>query len=366
MPWNWQLPGWPRFFYGKDRFVELEKKFLLGIGSDTAFLKNLNETDSTEFIVEILTTEGVDSSKIEGEVLDRQSLQSSIKKHFGLKEEKKREGKKEARVAKLLTSVYRSFDQPLTHEMLFMWHKALFEGSFEIDDIGKYRTHEEPMRIVSNRFGDYKIYFEAPPSQAVPKEMEKFLRWFNTSRGTESILVRAAIAHLYFESIHPFEDGNGRMGRVLVEKVFSQEVGSPVLIALSKILERQRTEYYKQLGRCNRSLDADEWVLYFANRALEAQSDASSHLLFLMEKSRVMNSLKGKINSRQEKVLLRMFAEGPSGFAGGLSAENYLAITKTSRATASRDLADLVQKRALKKTGELRHTRYWLIPQILC
>lgn len=360
MRWNWQLPEWPRFKCKKEHLSDMEKKFLLSAGSDSAFLKNLNEADSNEFIVEVLTTEGLDSSRIEGEILDRQSLQSSIKKHFGLKEKKRKEGKKEARVAKLLTDVYRTYDQPLTHQMLFDWHQILFDNDSEIDDVGKYRTHKEPMRIVSNRYGDAQIYFEAPPSEVVFVEMEEFLKWFNESDGSEPVLVRAAIAHLYFENIHPFEDGNGRIGRILVEKVFSQGVGRPVLIALSNSLEKHRKEYYKQLGKCNRSLDANNWVHYFAEMALEAQSEASVHLLFLIKKSKLMRSLEGQINSRQEKVLLRIFAEGPSGFSGGLSAENYIAITKTSRATATRDLADLVDKGVLKKTGEFRHTRYWL------
>lgn len=342
MPWNWQLPDWPQFSYDVNRFIDSEKKFLLEAGKSLAILKNLGEDDSTEFIVEVLTTEGLDSSKIEGELLDRQSLQSSIKKFFGLKEDKKRERKQEARIAKLLGSVYRSFERPLTHEMLCKWHELLFKGAAEIDGVGKYRAHGESMQIVSNRYGDYKVYFEAPPSKRVFQEMDRFIKWVNSSRGGLPLLVRAAVAHVYFESIHPFEDGNGRLGRVLVDKIFSEEIGSPVLIALSKVLERHRPEYYKQLGRCNHSLDADEWILYFAKMTLEAQSESSLHLHFLIEKSKLMNFLDGKINPRQEKVLLRMFAEGPAGFKGGLSAENYIAISKTSRATATRDLADLV------------------------
>lgn len=360
MSWNWQLPGWPRFRCDKNQLADLEKRFLLGIGSDSAYLKNLSEVDSSQFIVEILVAEGLDSSKIEGELLDRQSLQSSIKRHFGLKEGREKERKKEARVAKLLTDVYRTFEEPLTHEMLFKWHEILFKGSSEIGCIGRYRVHAEPMQIVSNKYGDTKVYFEAPPSKRVPQEMDNFIKWFNDSRRSEPILVRAALAHLYFENIHPFEDGNGRIGRLLVEKVFSQGVDRPVLIALSKSLEKHRKEYYLELGKCNRSLDANEWVRYFAKIAIEAQSDASLHLSFLMQKSKMMHSLEGKINARQEKVLVRMFAEGPSGFKGGLSAENYRAITKTSRATATRDLADLVKIGALIKVGERRHTRYSL------
>lgn len=175
-----------------------------------------------------------------------------------------------------------------------------------------------------------------------------------------SFLERAAIAHVYFESIHPFEDGNGRIGRVLVEKVLSQGVGRPVLIAVSKMLEKRKKEYYAELEQCNRTLDVQHWLEFFSSVILQAHEESMGLLRFLIQKSKLLNALSNQINPRQMKVLLRMFAEGPGGFQGGLSAEKYITITKTTRATATRDLTDLVAKGALIKTGELRHTRYWL------
>ena len=360
MSWNWELPDWPQFHYDFDRIAQLEKQFLLGVGSASAFLKSLGKQDRNRFIVEILSSEGIESSRIEGEILDRESLQSSIKKHFGLDTTLKKETKKESQVAKLLVNVYETFDMPLTHEMLWQWHSMLFDDQSYIADRGKYRTHTEPMQIVSNRSGSPRIFFEAPPSDKVQDEMAAFIDWFNHSSAFESILGRAAIAHIYFESIHPFEDGNGRIGRVLIEKIFSQGVGRSVLIAISKVLEKRRKEYYLELEKCNRTLKVQGWVEFFAETALQAQEESVNLLYFLIEKSKMLTTLSGQVNKRQEKVLLRIFAEGPYGFKGGLSAENYIAITQTSRATATRDLTDLVQKGALVKTGELRHTRYWL------
>ncbi|HEX4840403.1 MAG TPA: Fic family protein, partial [Rhabdochlamydiaceae bacterium] len=203
------------------------------------------------------------------------------------------------------------------------------------------------------------IFYEAPPSKIVHREMSDFIDWFNTSASLP-ILVRASIAHLYFESIHPFEDGNGRIGRILVEKVLSQGIERPVLIAVSKVLEKRRKEYYAALERCNHTLEVNHWLEFFADVILQAQAETMQLLNFLIEKAKMLLSLAGKINTRQEKVLLRMFAEGPSGFRGGLSAEKYIAIAKTSRATATRDLQELVHLGALIKTGELRHTRYQL------
>jgi Fic family protein len=216
------------------------------------------------------------------------------------------------------------------------------------------------MQIVSHHYAFPRVFFEAPPSAKVPHEMKMFVDWFNAASLSGTILGRAAVAHVYFESIHPFEDGNGRIGRILVEKILSQGIGRPVLIAVSKVLEKRKKEYYSALEECNRTLKIQHWVEFFADVVLEGQEESMNLLFFLIEKSKMLAALSGQINPRQEKALLRMFAEGLDGFKGGLSAENYIAITKTSRATATRDLTDLVQKGALIKTGELRHTRYWL------
>jgi Fic family protein len=360
MPWNWELPDWPKFKYDPDRLSQMERQFLLGMGSAFAYLKTIDQHEYYRFIVEILSLEGLESSRIEGEILDRESLQSSIQRHFGIDTAKKRGADKESRMAHLLCDVYETFDKPLTHEMLCRWHSILFKGSSTIDDCGKYRTHPEPMQIVSNQYGSPKVFFEAPSSAKIFDEMTAFVDWFNASNASGSILGRAAIAHVYFESIHPFEDGNGRIGRVLSEKILSQEIGRPTLIAISKMLEKRKKEYYSALEKCNQSLDAQHWVEFFSSVILQAHEESIRLLYFLIEKSKMLTTLSGEINPRQMKVLLRMFEEGPSGFKGGLSADNYISITKTSRATATRDLSDLVEKGALVKTGELRHTRYSL------
>lgn len=357
MLWNWQLPDWPKFTYDSERIMQYERKFLLESGGSQAFLKNISNDEKNQFVVEILSLEGLESSKIEGETLERSSLQSSIRQLFGLNGGTKKKSNKEVGMAELLCSVYNTYDAPLTHEMLWEWHSMLF-----LEDCGKYRTHLEPMQIVSGRFDSRKVFFEAPHSKIILDEMSKYINWYNSSSTStsEPILSRAAVAHVYFESIHPFEDGNGRIGRILVEKALSQGIGQPILIAVSKFIEKHKKEYYAELGKCNRTLNIQHWVEFFAELVLQAQNDSMKLLHFLIIKSKMLSALSGKINPRQEKILLRMFAEGIEGFSGGLSAENYIAITKASRATTTRDLADLIEKGALIKTGELRHTRYWL------
>lgn len=365
MTWNWQLPDWPRFSYHPDRIAEQEKQFLLGIGSSFALIKKMVAQEQKQFIVEILSREGQESSRIEGEILDRESLQSSIKKHFGLTVSIKGKRLKEAGMAELLCDVYESFQQPLTHEMLWNWHALLFKDDSVSFERGAYRSHAEPMQIVSHCMDVSRVFFEAPPSKQIAHEMDQYIHWFNSTTKHHPILGRAAIAHVYFESIHPFEDGNGRIGRVLIEKCLSQGLGQSVLIAVSHVLERRKKDYYTALEACNRTLDITHWVEFFARSVLEAQQESLQLLHFILEKSALLSKLTGQINERQEKVLLRLFAEGPQGFKGGLSAEKYIAITKASRATATRDLAELVELGALRKTGELRHTRYWLNLTIL-
>lgn len=360
MPWNRELPLWPRFTYHPENIIPQERQFLLNVGRECAFLKSINEEEYNQFVIEILSSEGIESSRIEGELLDRESLQSSIKKHFGLKSFQKRNSYKEQGMADLLFTVYESFNRPLTHEMLWEWHSKLLSDPSSTIESGKYRTHIEPMQIISHRYDAPKVFFEAPPSAKVFDEMSQFIDWFNIKSESEPILGRAAIAHIYFESIHPFEDGNGRIGRLLIEKVLSQGVEKAVLLAVSQILEKRKKEYYAALETGNRALEVSYWVEFFANVVLQAQVESMGLLYFLINKSKLLTALSGQLNSRQEKALLRMFAEGKDGFKGGLSADNYMAITKASRATATRDLADLVEKGGLKKNGELRHTRYWL------
>jgi Fic family protein len=173
-------------------------------------------------------------------------------------------------------------------------------------------------------------------------------------------LTRAGMGHLRFESIHPFEDGNGRLGRALAEKSLAQGIGQPSLIALSYKIERDRKAYYDQLEQHQRTLDITAWLVWFAETVLAAQAVTLERVAFFIAKARFYEQHRSGLNDRQAKAIERMFREGPAGFKGGLSAENYISITGTSSATATRDLHNLMEKGALTRTGERRHTRYWL------
>jgi Fic family protein len=247
---------------------------------------------------------------------------------------------------------------------MFAWHTMLMRGERRIETVGNYRSRAKRMRVVSNRLHDPVVHFEAPPSSQMNKEMDTFVTWFNdTSPGGVRplpALTRAGIAHLYFVSIHPFEDGNGRIGRALAEKSLAQNLGQPTLIALAYTIERDRKAYYAALQRNSRDIEITDWLVWFAEAILEAQRTTLRRVDFYIAKAKLYEQLYGKLNERQEKVLARMFSEGIDGFKGGLSADNYITITKTSRATATRDLQELLAMGALMKTGELRYTRYHL------
>lgn len=216
------------------------------------------------------------------------------------------------------------------------------------------------MQIVSGPIHDPKVHFEAPPANRVPGEMKRFLKWFNGSLGQIPALTRSSLAHLYFESIHPFEDGNGRIGRAISELSLSQSIGKPVLLALSQTIRRHQRVYYEKLASGSHGLGVEEWIAFFSAIVLEAQGRAGRQIEFLLHKTRFFDRYRGNLNARQEKVLLRMFEAGIDGFTGGLSAGNYARIAKTSAATATRDLNDLVDRSALSKTGERKYARYHL------
>lgn len=364
MKWNWQLESWPNFTWDSDKLVVYEQSFTENAGIIIGSSQHISQEGKQNLFIDLMCTDALDSSEIEGEHLNRDSVQSSIKKELGLSAEAPRASLAERGIAKMMVNLYQTISSPLTHQVLFEWHQFLMGNSHHLEDVGQYRSHEEAMQIVSGPDYDRKTHFEAPPSKCVPAEMEQFINWFERSSpaGSASLptLTRAGIAHLWFESIHPFEDGNGRIGRAIAEKALSQGFSKPVMTVLAKILLKKRKEYYQQLGLASKTLDLTSWLLWFANIALEAQQSTYMYIDFIIKKSVILREAEGKINPRQEKVLLRLFHAGPEGFVGGLSAKNYMSITGATIATTTRDLNDLVKKNILKRTGELKATRYFL------
>lgn len=365
MRYNWQQKDWPNFTCDLSGLEESLFRFAETQGQLKGLFKALPEESREQSVIDIMVAEAIKTSAIEGEYISHEDVLSSIRNNLGVNRFPENIRDKRAKgVAQLMVDVRESFAEALSETMLFDWHRTVMEPYANIRK-GQWRSGSEPMRIVSEAIGKEVIHFEAPPSERVPEEMKRFIRWFNETGPAQprAILhapVRSAIAHVYFESIHPFEDGNGRIGRALSEKALSQGAGSPVLLSLSKAIEPARKEYYEALKAAQRSNEITAWVRYFVKTVLEAQRMASEQISFTVAKIRFFDQFSSRLNPRQEKVLNRMFEAGPGGFEGGMSAKKYQSIARTSKATATRDLQDLVRIGALAVRGGGRRTWYEL------
>lgn len=364
MTYNWQLKDWPNFTYElsgpceKNLFAFAERT-----GRVSGLIEGLTESTKMETVIEMMVSEAVKTSEIEGEYISRKDVKSSIRNNLGLSAPKEQVNDKRAEgAAALMIAVRDHYREPLTEDMLLHWHETLMVGDKRIKK-GAWRTHEDPMQIVSGPIGKEKVHYEAPPSDRVPKEMEAFIAWFNdTAPGGKNEInkppVRSALAHVYFESIHPFEDGNGRIGRAISEKALSQGAGRPILLSLSASIEADRNAYYDALNAVQYALDATAWIDYFVQTCLDAQIQAEEKINFTLKKTKLFDRFEKDMNERQLKVVRRMLEDGPDSFEGGMSAKKYMAITKTSKPTATRDLQDLAKMGVIVPEGGGRSTRY--------
>ncbi len=365
MIYNWQQQDWPHFRYDLGGIEDLLFTYSERIGHITGQLEVLPERLQSEAVIETIVIEAMKTSEIEGEHLSREDVMSSVRNQLGLNPEiiSVRDQRAQG-ISELMLSVRQSYSSKLSQKMLFNWHGMLMKGNSHIR-AGAWRTGSDPMQVISGAVGKEKVHFEAPPADQVPAEMKTFIRWFNESHPTGKSpikrgLIRSAIAHLYFESIHPFEDGNGRIGRAISEMALSHEIGRPLPLSLSRTIERHRNAYYTALKKAQHSNEISCWLDYFVNMVLVAQTEAKQQVDFILRKAKFFDRMESLLNPRQLKVVRRMLDEGPAGFEGGMSARKYVALTKTTKATATRDLQDLVKKQAFKVTGAGRSTRYQL------
>ncbi|EGF94119.1 Fic family protein [Brevundimonas diminuta] len=364
MMWNWKQDAWPEFSWDQHRLTRAEALFAEGAGVVIGASKHLSVEERNSLTIELMSHEAVDTSAIEGEPLDRDSVQSSIRRHLGLQTDHRRASPAEAGIAEMMVDLYERSAAPLTEGVLFHWHRLITNGRTDLKDIGRYRTHVDPMQIVSGPLHAPKVHFEAPPSDEVANEMARFWQWLERSgpAGDAALpaVTRAGLAHLWFESIHPFEDGNGRVGRAVSEKILAQSLSAPAITGMASTLLKHRKAYYAELERAHRELEITDWLLWFAAKAIEAQQHTLRQVEFVLEKARLLDRVSSQLNERQERALLRLFAAGADGFLGGMSAANYMKITTAPPATATRDLAALASMGAVRRTGENKSTRYHL------
>ncbi len=360
MKWIWEHKDWPYFSYDESRFSKYEIEFHRNAGLIIGSLSGISNDEIDDLRVTILSDEALDTSRIEGEILDRDSVQSSIRKNLGLQTDGRRAKPGEAGISQMLVDLYKTYNDALSHDKLFAWHAMIANGRTDLEVVGGYRRHADPMQIVSGHLYRPKVFYEAPPSNRIAEEMEAFIKWYNKA-AEEGIptIIHAGIAHLYFELIHPFEDGNGRVGRAIAEKSLAMAAKLPLLTSLSRVIEQDKKAYYQALEKANNSLDINDWLEHFASKVLEAQKYVQGIITFVIAKAKFLQRFDPEVNERQKKVIMRLLKAGLDGFKGGLSAENYISITQTSRATATRDLQELVEMGALKKEGQLKYTRYF-------
>ena len=363
MNYNWQQKDWTQFSYDIEELEDKLYVFAQKTGLVQGITKGLSKTSHIQTTINVLVSEAIKTSEIEGEYLSRKDVMSSVRNN--LKINSSLENVKDVKakgIGELVTSVQNTFKETLTKEMLFDWHRKLLQHD-KIIKVGEWRTHKEPMQVISGAMGREKIHFEAPPSKDLSKEMEQFINWFNDSapKGKKAIkhaAIRAAIAHLYFESIHPFEDGNGRIGRAIAEKALLQTIDSPLLISLSTSIEKEKNKYYESLEIGQRNNQITSWLHYFIDVILDALNLSEAIIDFTLKKTILFDIFKSKLNDRQLKVIKRMLEEGLDGFEGGITAKKYIGITKTSKATATRDLQNLLEMGVLKLLGKGRNTSY--------
>lgn len=366
--YNWQLPDWPNFQYNLeplyDRLLSISEKSGLINGKIAHLEKNLQ----TEAYINLLVEEAIKTSEIEGGYINRPDVRSSIKNKLGINQKILPVQDIRAHgVVEMMLEARNTFNEPLTDIVLFDWHLMLLSANTNPHlKIATWRAHDAPMQIVSGHYGRQLVHYEAPPSQVIPKEMDRFIQWFNDSapNGANPIQfspIRAAIAHLYIESIHPFEDGNGRIGRAIAEKALSQGSGYPIFFSLSASIEVDKKSYYTALQKASKTNNITEWIEYFINIIFEAQLEVEKQINFILKKSRFFDQYTNTLNFRQLKVIKRMLISGENGFEGGMSAKKYMKIADTSKATATRDLQELTALGIFIPIGEGRNTRYELI-----
>lgn len=374
--WIWQHPAWPRFTWQADKLAPLLREVTLAQGALLGRAQGSEPELRSNFTLDALLQNIIDSSAIEGETLNVGSVRSSLARRLGLSDgdtappEARSEG-----FAQIMWDATVKLDTPLTEARLLQWHAWLFAG----DDgflgrkirIGEWRG-PDTMQVVSGRVDRPVVHFEAPPREGLETRIAEFIAWFNASRSEAALdpLLRAAVAHFWFVTLHPFDDGNGRLTRALTDLALAQgERRSIRFYAMSAAILAERKAYYAQLETAQKMraaedpLDLTPWMAWFLRILLTAIENASTQIDRVLAKGRFWREPRAQgLSAEQVKVLNRLLdgdQPGSGGFEAGINASQYQAVAKVSKATATRHLADLVARGCLVKLpGGGRSTRY--------
>ena len=352
MNFIWQQKGWPNATVDRTALKDELYAFKAALSRARKFLRRPQDPEA---VARALAQEAVKTSAIEGVNVDESVVMSSICKVLGVAYVPKGFAKdvRAEGVAQMVLAVRRDWNKPLTESLLKRWHKALLSGREDKIVIGDFRNHAEPMRIIRRRAdGTVEIRYEAPPSEQVPNEIRTFLKmWRDPVEKPVDVALKAAMLHLHFESIHPFEDGNGRVGRAIVAKTLAEGLGLPFVLPVSTVIARHRVAYYDELNEASRSLDWTNWAAFFIPVLTETIEGFVAAVKFIAAKRAYLAKYEAVFSERAKKVILRMFEDGEEGVKAGLSASKWVRMAKVSKPTATRDLADLVAAGAIVREG---------------
>lgn len=343
----WQYPEWPSFTWNDSRLIALLSEVRNLEGKIQGMMGGLGFDVQSMTALNVMTEDVLRSNEIEGVILNSDKVRSSIAKHLGIdtaglpQPDRYTEG-----VVQIMMDAVTNCNKPLTPERLFNWHAALFptgrSGMYPIT-VGAYRTGGEPMQIVSGAMGKEKVHYEAPPSDVVPDMMTDFLRWINSDNTVTDPVLKAAVAHLWFVAIHPFDDGNGRLTRTITDMQLAKADGFHLrFYSMSAEILREKKTYYEILEHTtSNSTDITEWLEWFLNTMKSSILRAEETVKRVVSKSSFWQRHREiPMNERQVKVVNMIW----DGFTGKLTSSKWAKITKTSQATALRDITDLIEK----------------------
>ncbi|MGM9868912.1 MAG: Fic family protein [Sodaliphilus sp.] len=361
----WQHPDWLQFRYDESQLVPLLEEVHRLRGELLGCMKMLGLEAQNDAQVEMLTSEIVNSSQIEGEMLNRDSVRSSVARQLGINgyDGPSFGGRNVEGVVQVMLDATVRYATPLSAERLFRWHASLFPtgfsgGGYRIR-VGAWREGEAPMQVVSGAFGHETVHYEAPPSNEVPTMMDQFIAWLNAAQSIDPI-VKAAIAHFWFVSIHPFDDGNGRLCRAITEWLLSKADATPRrYYSLSAEILRHRNLYYRHLESAQKGdSNLTEWILWFVRTIRDALVNALQKIECIIHKVHFWDAFRHvEINERQRKIINRML----DGFEGRMQASRWSRICHCSRFTAIRDINDLISKGIMHKSEQSGRSTHYLL-----
>ena len=351
----WQYPEWPSFTWNDSRLIALLSEVRNLEGKIQGMMGGLGFDVQSMTALNVMTEDVLRSNEIEGVILNSDKVRSSIARHLGIdtaglpQPDHYTEG-----VVQIMMDAVTNCNKPLTPERLFNWHAALFptgrSGMYPIT-VGAYRTGGEPMQIVSGAMGKEKVHYEAPPSDVVPDMMTDFLTWINSDNTVTDPVLKAAVAHLWFVAIHPFDDGNGRLTRTITDMQLAKADGFPLrFYSMSAEILREKKAYYEILEHTtSNSTDITEWLEWFLNTMKSSILRAKETVKRVVSKSSFWQRHREiPMNERQVRVVNMLW----DGFTGKLTSSKWAKITKTSQATALRDITDLIEKGILTAAAD--------------